>query len=133
MAGWQSGDRTSEAFKGLLLSYRGRTGLTQRALAARVGVSVRSIQDWEAGAAYPSAQALVGQRRPGRHRQIVGSAERAASGDTQRAHRHGLGHGVECRWSPAGQYGQDGTVKLWETGSRFRRLLTAGRGEWQPT
>src|SRR5258708_18551916 len=46
------------AFQGLLLSHRGRTGLTQRQLAARVRVSRGSIQDWEAGLSYPDAQHL---------------------------------------------------------------------------
>ena len=51
-----------ELFRGLLLSYRGRTGLIQRDLAARAGVSERSVQDWEAGITLPSAtrlQALI--------------------------------------------------------------------------
>jgi WD40 repeat protein/transcriptional regulator with XRE-family HTH domain len=52
----------SEHFSGLLLLFRGRTGLTQRELAARVGASRRVIQDWEAGVNVPSAdhlQALI--------------------------------------------------------------------------
>jgi transcriptional regulator with XRE-family HTH domain len=52
-----------ELFRGLVLSYRGRTGLIQRDLAARAGVSERSIQDWEAGISLPTArrlQALIG-------------------------------------------------------------------------
>jgi WD40 repeat protein/transcriptional regulator with XRE-family HTH domain len=51
-----------ESFRGLLLRNRGRTRLTQRNLAARVSVSLRSIQDWEAGLSFPSAtrlQALI--------------------------------------------------------------------------
>jgi WD40 repeat protein/transcriptional regulator with XRE-family HTH domain len=51
-----------ESFQGLLLRHRGRTGLTQRQLAARVGVSRASIQDWETGLKYPDVhhlQALV--------------------------------------------------------------------------
>ncbi len=51
-------DRTAESFRGLLLRHRGRTRLTQRQLAARVGVSRRSIQDWETGLNYPEAQRL---------------------------------------------------------------------------
>ncbi|MBV9355514.1 MAG: helix-turn-helix transcriptional regulator, partial [Chloroflexi bacterium] len=47
-----------ERFSGLLLRYRGRTGLTQRQLAARVGVNIRSVQDWESSVNYPSAQRL---------------------------------------------------------------------------
>jgi transcriptional regulator with XRE-family HTH domain len=49
---------TEESFQGLLLRHRGRTGLTQRDLAARAGVSRRSIQDWEAALNYPEAQHL---------------------------------------------------------------------------
>ena len=37
---------------------RGRTRLAQRDVAARAGVSLRSIQDWEAGVTLPSAQLL---------------------------------------------------------------------------
>src|SRR5207237_6773527 len=36
----------------------GRGGLPQRELAARVGVSMRTVENWEAGINYPSAQAL---------------------------------------------------------------------------
>src|SRR5262249_48270222 len=43
-------DRATESFRGLLLRHRGRTGLTQRELATRVGASRRAVQDWEAGA-----------------------------------------------------------------------------------
>jgi DNA-binding XRE family transcriptional regulator len=53
-----AGDRASEPFRGLLLLHRGRTGLTQRQLAGRVGVSARSVQDWESGVSYPSAEGL---------------------------------------------------------------------------
>jgi WD40 repeat protein/transcriptional regulator with XRE-family HTH domain len=55
---WQADDRSSEPFQGLLLLGRGRTGLTQRGLAARAGVSTRSVQDWESGVSYPSAEGL---------------------------------------------------------------------------
>src|SRR5713226_92037 len=47
-----------ESFAGLLLRHRGRTGLTQRDLAARLGTTRRSVQDWESGAYYPSAERL---------------------------------------------------------------------------
>ncbi len=47
-----------ERFSGLLLRYRGRTGMTQRQLATWVGVNIRSVQDWESGVNYPSAQRL---------------------------------------------------------------------------
>ena len=45
-------------FAGLLLRHRGRTGLIQRDMAARAGVSLRSVQDWEAGVTLPTAQRL---------------------------------------------------------------------------
>src|SRR5713226_6589339 len=48
----------TESFAGLLLRHRGRTGLTQRDLAARLGTTRRSVQDWESGAYYPSAERL---------------------------------------------------------------------------
>jgi transcriptional regulator with XRE-family HTH domain len=54
----QPADRAAEPFQGLLLRHRGRTGLTQRQLAARVGVSRGSVQDWEAGLNYPDAKHL---------------------------------------------------------------------------
>jgi DNA-binding transcriptional regulator YiaG len=47
-----------ESFAGLLLRHRGRTGLTQRDLAARLGTTRRSVQDWESGAYYPNAERL---------------------------------------------------------------------------
>jgi DNA-binding XRE family transcriptional regulator len=76
----------SEPFQSLLLRYRGRTGLTQRELAARAGVHVRSVQDWESGTNYPGSprlQALIGVlfgggrihcwARGGRSASVVGS------------------------------------------------------------
>jgi WD40 repeat protein/transcriptional regulator with XRE-family HTH domain len=48
----------TESFAGLLLRHRGRTGLTQRDLAERLGTTRRSIQDWESGAYYPTAERL---------------------------------------------------------------------------
>src|SRR4051812_1133691 len=47
-----------EPFHGLLLRNRGRTGLMQREVAARAGVSIRSVQDWESGTTLPSAGPL---------------------------------------------------------------------------
>ena len=47
-----------ESFRSLLLRYRGRTGLIQRNLAARVRVSRRTLQDWEAGVTAPTAERL---------------------------------------------------------------------------
>src|ERR1700716_2752615 len=56
MASRQAADGAGESFQGLLLRHRGRTGLTQRQLAERVGVSRGSVQGWEAGLSYPDAQ-----------------------------------------------------------------------------
>ena len=50
--------RTPESFRSLLLRDRGRTGLVQRDLALRAGVSRRSVQDWEAGLTLPTAERL---------------------------------------------------------------------------
>jgi WD40 repeat protein/transcriptional regulator with XRE-family HTH domain len=50
--------RAPESFRNLLLRYRGRTGLIQRELATRTGVSRSSIQDWEAGLSHPTAERL---------------------------------------------------------------------------
>src|SRR5215471_5289838 len=49
---------SDDSFRGLLLRHRGRIGLTQSELAARTRVSVRSVQDWEAGSKFPTAQRL---------------------------------------------------------------------------
>src|SRR5262249_27843158 len=49
-----------ETFRGLLLRHRGRTGLVQRDLASRAAISLRSLQEWEAGAGFPSAERLRG-------------------------------------------------------------------------
>jgi transcriptional regulator with XRE-family HTH domain len=47
-----------ERFAGLLVASRGRTRLTQRALAASVRVTLRAVQAWEAGVNYPTAERL---------------------------------------------------------------------------
>jgi len=51
-------DDTSESFGSLLLRLRGRIHLTQRELAAQMGVHVHSIQGWEAGVTYPGVASL---------------------------------------------------------------------------
>jgi WD40 repeat protein/transcriptional regulator with XRE-family HTH domain len=48
----------AKSFRGLVLSYRGRTRLTQRELAARMGAARRTVQDWETGVNYPTADRL---------------------------------------------------------------------------
>ena len=57
----------AESFRGLVLRHRGRTGLTQRELAARLAVDRSTVQDWETGIKYPTARAclhvLRGDRR----------------------------------------------------------------------
>jgi transcriptional regulator with XRE-family HTH domain len=49
---------STEDFTSQLLRLRGRTGLTQSQLAARVGVHTRSIQAWEAGLSTPNTERL---------------------------------------------------------------------------
>jgi WD40 repeat protein/transcriptional regulator with XRE-family HTH domain len=51
-------ETSSESFRSLLLRHRGRTGLIQRDLAARAGVSRGAVQDWEGGVSYPTAERL---------------------------------------------------------------------------
>ncbi len=48
----------AKSFRDLLLRHRGRSGLTQRELANRAGANRRTVQDWEAGVNYPSAELL---------------------------------------------------------------------------
>lgn len=50
----------SEGFAGLVLRARGRTSLTQRDIATALGVHVRSVQLWEAGASHPNAVRMQG-------------------------------------------------------------------------
>ena len=47
-----------ESFRDLVLQLRGRTGLTQRELASRIGVHARSIQGWEVGINFPGVASL---------------------------------------------------------------------------
>ncbi|MBV9543274.1 MAG: helix-turn-helix transcriptional regulator, partial [Chloroflexi bacterium] len=49
---------TAESFRGLVLRHRGRTGLTQRELAARLAVDRSTVQDWETGVKFPTAERL---------------------------------------------------------------------------
>ena len=49
---------SGESFRGLLLRHRGRTGLTQSQLAARSAAARRTLQDWESGVNYPTAESL---------------------------------------------------------------------------
>ena len=47
-----------ESFRDLVLRLRGRTSLTQREFAARIGVHARSIQGWEVGLNFPGVASL---------------------------------------------------------------------------
>ena len=58
MTGGLAADSGDEKFASLVLRSRGRTGLTQRKFAARLGVYVRSVQAWEAGVSYPGSESL---------------------------------------------------------------------------
>src|SRR5882762_551846 len=58
MANQRPQDPETESLAGLLLRHRGRSGLTQRELAERLGTSRRSVQDWESGASRPGAERL---------------------------------------------------------------------------
>jgi transcriptional regulator with XRE-family HTH domain len=49
---------SGDEFGGLILQLRGRLGLTQRELAARVDVHHHSVQAWEAGTSYPGVASL---------------------------------------------------------------------------
>ena len=51
-------DPPEETFQGLLLQLRGRTGLSQAELAPRIARHARSIQGWESGTHYPTAEGL---------------------------------------------------------------------------
>jgi len=50
--------QATESFRGLVLRHRGRTGLTQRQLAARLAVDRTTVQDWETGDKFPTAERL---------------------------------------------------------------------------
>ncbi len=50
--------QAAESFRDLLVRFRGRSRLTQRELAAHMGVHRRSVQEWEIGVTYPSAERL---------------------------------------------------------------------------
>src|SRR5262249_9883411 len=51
-------ERPAADFRDQLLLLRGRSGLSQRELAALTGASERAIRTWEAGVNYPSADRL---------------------------------------------------------------------------
>jgi WD40 repeat protein/transcriptional regulator with XRE-family HTH domain len=95
MAELGTADRGAEDFSGLLLRCRGRTRLTQRQLAERVGVNRRSVQDWEGGVNHPSAQLLraligalldAGGLSPGHEAEEAEELWEAALRETTRMH-----------------------------------------------
>jgi WD40 repeat protein/transcriptional regulator with XRE-family HTH domain len=53
-------DQPVQRFSDSVLQIRGRLDLTQRELAARLGLHTHSIQGWEAGTSFPNAQSLQG-------------------------------------------------------------------------
>jgi WD40 repeat protein/transcriptional regulator with XRE-family HTH domain len=88
-------DPERERFNGLLLRYRGRTGLTQRDLAARAGVSMRALQGWETSLTFPGTtrlQALIvalldaGGLSTGREREEAEALWTAVDRDSPREH-----------------------------------------------
>lgn len=84
-----------ESFRGLLLRHRRRTGLIQRDLAALVGVSVQSVQEWEGGLKFPAAARLqqlirafleAGGLTPGHERSEARELWTAAEHEAPRMH-----------------------------------------------
>jgi transcriptional regulator with XRE-family HTH domain len=61
-----SDDTTGESFRGLILQLRGRSGLTQRELAARIGVHVTYIRGWEAAGRSPRSAGMPAGCEPWR-------------------------------------------------------------------
>ena len=55
-------DAAGETFAGLTLRLRGRTGLTQRDIATKLGIHVRSVLLWEAAASHPKPIPKRGKR-----------------------------------------------------------------------
>jgi transcriptional regulator with XRE-family HTH domain len=88
-----SSDDSGESFRRLLLRLRGRIHLTQRDLAAQMGVHVHSIQGWEAGSNHPgvaslraliAAAAHAGAFTPGRELDEAAALWAAASREAPR-------------------------------------------------
>ena len=88
-------DLPTADFRGLLLALRGRAGLSQRELAAFLGVTERAIRTWEAGDSYPGAdrlKALIalylrrGVLSPGRERKEALALWNAAREQAPRLH-----------------------------------------------
>jgi WD40 repeat protein/transcriptional regulator with XRE-family HTH domain len=84
------------AFADRALALRERAGLTQQQLAALLGASRRSIQDWEAGLRYPGAERLKELLAfyLGRGMLLAGQEEREAAELWEAARAHAARHMV---------------------------------------
>jgi len=109
--------RLSEDFSGLMLRFRGRTGLSQRALAERLGAHVRSVQLWEAGASHPTAQRLQALTEV-----LLGASGFAAGAEQSEA---------EALWATA--MAESSRLKAPFDAARFARLLADRTARPSPT
>ena len=97
----------AESFRSQLLLYRSRSRLTQREFAARAGVHFRSVQDWETGANFPTAERLrgliaalleTGGLSVGHEAEEALTLWAAVQRDSPRMHARSTAHGsTDCR------------------------------------